>query len=970
MHRSRPHWVLVPLAYLALTVLMTWPFALRLGDTLGGGLDPLLQSWVLAWDVHALTTNPLGVWNAPIFAPYGDTLAYSDHHLLLAPLVAPLLALTNNPALAHNLLVLLSYPLSGYAVYRLARTWWGSAWAAGVAGAAFAFCAFRMAQFVHLQMLQTAWLPFALLFFQRTITKGTWRDALFCGLFVAIQCVTALYMSYFAALALGLAGGLWAVEAIWLRIRAQRPLPWPILLKLAVGVLLAGTIVVPLTLPYLRVYASIGVVRSVRELDNWSAPLQAYIAVDPGNWLLGSKPRFTASGGEFALFPGLVVSLLALLGGWAGLRDGGAARRTTLFLLLLAACAGILSLGTGVRLVRGGAVLPIPLPYALLYARLPGFGALRVPARWGLLVDLAGCLLAARGMIFVSVQGMGVAGAFGPRKTFFPPFWAAKPPKRGGIGGAKPANIAPPQRLLVFFAPRRPVKERKAANPLTALRTFAERGVLLPIGVLLLILGESFTTFALTAAPNLATAPPIYAWLGEPAQADIQAVLELPTAKTQRGAEIEKSMRRQYLGMLHWRPLVTGYSGLIPFGTTDLLGHAQRLPDPNAITFLQLAGVDTLVVHRNEYAPDTLQKLTTGLNSSTQTHLRAEVGDALVYTLLPLAERDLPSGTTVYLSSDERVPGMPALALLKRWTAQGVRVYGDARIRYYGPLNPSAAGQVFDYALLAEGEDPQPLGFRTERMRWQHAGMALYARDPALRLNLALGTVPAGGYHPQFPDHLDITVGEAQGTVGTQTVAWQEPLQSPTVELEVASLIAQDLQANGARFPLMPGVTTIALPITRGQTLRVQGQRAVTALVRLRIREGAVLVMSSNRKAIAVESSFAGTALRIALQVGGTGSVLIEARGAAAYDDRPILLFAGTQPIPNKQNGDLTIAIDLLNPREAWITKRTEPQDGRYIVYLKDAADPSATGIPIAKFTIRGGAVAEAVPVPVPLRGL
>jgi hypothetical protein len=211
------------LAYLAFAVVMTWPLALHLGDSLGGGLDPLLQSWVLAWDAHALLTHPLAIWQAPIFFPYPDTLAYTDHHLPQMLLAAPIIWATNNPALAHNLLVLLSYALSGWAVALLAQDFLNpldqpssvvSRLSPFVAGAAFAFCSFRMAQFVHLQMLQTAWLPLALLFLRRTLRGGGWRAGLLCGLLFAIQCTTALYFSYFAAMTLGLYGAL-ATNTLW-----------------------------------------------------------------------------------------------------------------------------------------------------------------------------------------------------------------------------------------------------------------------------------------------------------------------------------------------------------------------------------------------------------------------------------------------------------------------------------------------------------------------------------------------------------------------------------------------------------------------------------------------------------------------------------------------------------------------------------------------------------------------------------
>ena len=46
-------------------------------------------------------------------------------------------------------------------------------------------------------------------------------------------------------------------------------------------------------------------------------------------------------------------------------------------------------------------MLPIPMPYATLYERIPGFGALRVPARWAMLTHLALALLASFALVHV-----------------------------------------------------------------------------------------------------------------------------------------------------------------------------------------------------------------------------------------------------------------------------------------------------------------------------------------------------------------------------------------------------------------------------------------------------------------------------------------------------------------------------------------------------------------------------------------
>lgn len=913
-----------PLAYLALAVVLTWPLTVRLTTSIGGGLDPLLQTWVLAWNGHALLTDPLQVWQAPIFFPYPDTLAYSDHHLLLALATLPILAL-GEPILAYNLLLLASFALSGWAVMLLAlalgdaeRPTAGELLAAFGAGAIFAFGTYRMTHLVHLQLLQTAWLPFALLFLHRYLRApdhggARRRDALLFGAFAGIQCVTALYYAYFTALALGLCVALWIAALGWHSLRTRAPLPWRQLGGLALGGGVALAITVPLTLPYLSVYQYLGIVRSPRELDNWSAPLQAYLATPPNNWLYGATDGlFAASGGEFALFPGFVTLGLALAGAWLGAQHGGthpvasSRRRDVLFLVLLGLGGFVLSLGSAVRLERGDEPLPILLPYSVLYERLPGFGALRVPARWAMLAHLALALLA------------GIAA------------------------------------LKLWHAKRRTSRMwGRAGLALTLIAAVLEH-LALPV--------------ALAAPPP---APPVYAWLGAPEQRDIRAVLELPVGATPRGAELDRMTLRQFYQMRHWRPLAAGYSGLIPFGVTDMLRRVQRLPDDETVRYLALLGVDTLVVHRNEYDPAKLAELLAWADATPLLSRRAEVDAALVYSITELAMQpatDL-AGASVFISADERVPGMPALALARRWADAGALLYGAARIRYYPALATPPPGQVFAYGLLAAGEDPAAAGFDAAGLRWAAHDLAFYAGDPQLRLALDLGRPVPGRFHPAYPVEIDITVEARQARIGDRVLGWEDQLSAATIELDIASLEPQTITIGGATYAVAPGLTTIAAPAMLNETFRIAGRPDVTALRRLWIRAEprAPAPPAADALAVSAECRFDGSRLLVTARAGGAGALLIDVRGAAAADDKPIHLLAGLQPIAPSGSSDLEFSVDLLQPAEPWVTHAAQAGDGRYQVYLKSAANPDAPGIPIAKFSVRNGALVDPEPVPLPL---
>jgi hypothetical protein len=927
-----------PLAYLALSVVMTWPLALHLGDGLPGLGDALLQAWTIAWNVHALGVAPAWAWDAPIFHPYPDTLAYTDNHLLLSALTAPLTWATGEPLLAHNLLVLLSFTLSGWAVYLLARETLSGVgpWPPLVAGAAFAFCAYRFAHLTQLNLLQTAWMVFALLFLRRLLRPraaggGRLADALLCGLFAGLQAVTALYYAFFTVALLGGYALLWAALALGERLRAGSALPWRQASLVALAAVVGAAVALPFTLPYSRVFASLAIVRSTRELDGWSAPLRAYASVTQGNLLYARLGERVVDAGEMVLFPGLLVALLALAGlavsgrllagrlFVAGGRLGrgpapappappGQVVLDALYWPIVAAAAFLLSLGTGLRLVRFGEPLPLPMPYLLLYGNVPGFSALRVPARWGLLVTLALALLAA----------VALAALF--------------------------ARLRPRWRLAVGAAALAVVLAEQAAPPI-----------------------------GLPSGPTLSAAPPVYAWLAEPAQADLGPVLELPVAATPRGEELERITLRQWRQRAHWQPLVASYSGLIPFGTSDLLRRAEDLPAEEHLSFLRLTGVGALVVHADEFDPEARAALLDGLDASPQVERVAEVGEAVVFRLPPdprlaAIEEAAGPGGSVFISADERAPGVAALAIVRRLAAAGHELYGPARPRYYGALREPRPGQVFDAGLLGDAEDPRAYGFDQRGLVWSGEGLALYRRDPALLASLSLAEVVPGQFHPRYPDALNLTPSATGLRLGERELGWAGTVSAVAVELDVASIRGGDLEVDGRPLDLPPGMSTVRLPLELGVTTQLAGHAGDVALLRLRaVRPDAVGVALTPEPGLAASAEVAleEGALVVRARGAGADALLLDITGAAAYDDRPVRLLSGAQPLP--EGGEAVFAVDPLRPAAPWVSASAEPVDGRYIVYLKDAAAPASPGAPVAKFNLRDGQLVDFEAVPLPL---
>ncbi|MGE3275814.1 MAG: DUF3108 domain-containing protein [Vicinamibacterales bacterium] len=395
---GRRHALLWPvLGYLAVAIVLTWPLAARLTSVLGapeGVGDPYLNLWSLGWGLHAWTTDPGGVlaggvFDANIFHPAAGTLTYSDHLLLQSFVLAPVYALSGNPVLCYNLLLILSIAASGLAAHALVRGVTGSeagAWAAGLAWAAWPY---RTAHFLHLQLQALYFLPLALLFLHRVVASRRRRDAAGTGILAALQALASVYYGVMTmvtlavgAVALALTTGQWRSSRLWRRL----------VLAAAVG----GLLVAPVAIVYLRAGAEGGFGRTLYEASNHAATLQSYTQVPPSNLAYGATgllaPRAPAPGErdrrsvEHQMFPGFVVVLLAVVGLWRGWRSDH--RPAVVTAAALAVTGGVLSLGPdGVRWL-----------YAALYDHVFGFQAVRAPARFSVVAMLGGVVLAGYGL--------------------------------------------------------------------------------------------------------------------------------------------------------------------------------------------------------------------------------------------------------------------------------------------------------------------------------------------------------------------------------------------------------------------------------------------------------------------------------------------------------------------------------------------------------------------------------------------
>ena len=347
--------------FTVLTAVMTYPQVFRMMDGVHDPGDPLLNTWVLSWIAHQLPHAPARLFDANMFYPERNTLAYSELLLIPGIVVAPLFWLNVPPILIYNLVFLSGFALSGVGVALLVRRLTGHNGAAILGGIVFAFAPYRIDHYAHLQLQQTQFIPLALWAFHRLLDSGRVRDGVLLGAFVVGQLVTCLYYGLFLIPYM-------AVVCGTMLIARRRVVPQ----RLA-AIATAAVIVAVTTLPVARAYLTARKVvgeRGVGEVAAGSATWRNYLAPSEDNALYGVvfAPFMDP---ERRLFPGFVAVALAIVALWPPIS------------------APRLAYGVGLLLAFDLSLGLNGLLYRVLYEYVLPFRALRIPARMGIMVSFS-----------------------------------------------------------------------------------------------------------------------------------------------------------------------------------------------------------------------------------------------------------------------------------------------------------------------------------------------------------------------------------------------------------------------------------------------------------------------------------------------------------------------------------------------------------------------------------------------------
>lgn len=368
----------------------------------GDARDPLLQSWVLAWPAHALTSADR-LWDANVFAPTSNSLAFTD------PLLGylPFGLLGEGPAATvarYNVVLLFATGLAFAGTWLLVRQLGLGRAAALLAATAFAFSPWRVSQLNHLQILSSGGIPLVLAMLARGHGVGLrTAERPPRPLWAVAGWVTAAWqvsLGFGLGLQLGyLLASVTVGAALVTLARVRRGRAWParsLLAADAIGMLVFLGISAALAQPFLAaVEQHPQARRALSEVSFYSPTPSAFVTAPADSLLWG---RYTATdredvGGinEKALFPGLVVTVVAA----AGLLAGPWSRRRVAVLAVSVVLIALCAMGTSGP--AGGR-----WTYLLLYEHAPGWQGVRTPSRLVTTAWLGLALLSAHGVVVLS----------------------------------------------------------------------------------------------------------------------------------------------------------------------------------------------------------------------------------------------------------------------------------------------------------------------------------------------------------------------------------------------------------------------------------------------------------------------------------------------------------------------------------------------------------------------------------------
>lgn len=497
-------------------------------------------AWIMNWNIHAITSLIWPFFDANIFYPYHNTLAYSDLLLSSSILAMPFFMLFHEPELPSNITFLSSLILLGFFSYLLVFYITKNFLASILSGLLIIFSPVVLDKRYHLQILAIEWVPLTILFFIRFIYSKKYKFLIFSLLCFIIQTYNSFMPGYFLIISY--------IGIIISFFVFQRKTIMAVLTKKTLFLfILSFFLILPITIPYFQVSHQFHFVRDIRET--------IHLALQPEDLLVTndlSRLKPILSFFDNSMYPktaeikpgflGLVFTLLTLFSIGYGIKvfkyNNHKSKNALVLTFLGTGLFGlILSLGPALHLGRLTIHHPflIPLPYGLFYYLLPGFQGIRDSSRFEMLF-----------VLFMAIAiGIVIDKVLKNRSTF--------------------------AKLIIYMI------------------------------ILVGIIGE-FTHIPFEKTYTFENFPPVYSWIRKHTPKNA-VIAEVPIYNWDNNPFGDnREVLREYFSTIHFRKLISGGSGFSPPPWQEFAKYEfNNFPLTGSVEKIKKYGANYLIVHADEF---------------------------------------------------------------------------------------------------------------------------------------------------------------------------------------------------------------------------------------------------------------------------------------------------------------------------------------------------------------------------------
>jgi len=285
--------------------LLGFPAIGRIGSSVVGDPgDAMFNLAVLRWGARSAESGFSNYWSGQIFHTAHLPMAYSDTHLGLVPIFAPLNWLFGS-VVAMNLIYLGLFVVALESSWRLCLRVCGHRWASGVGALVFTYSTIRLGQANHFQLMLGALLPLiALMVWRVTDNDGSWRHAVTLGLSLAVITLSASY--------LGIAAVMMVAGLVAFRLPSIVRSPRALVIRLALAGVLAAVLVGPVAIKYLELQDDPYFTRDPSTTQGTS--IEGMTEVQGSTRLMDVLVDRTTPYSENRSFPGVVGVVFGLIG--------------------------------------------------------------------------------------------------------------------------------------------------------------------------------------------------------------------------------------------------------------------------------------------------------------------------------------------------------------------------------------------------------------------------------------------------------------------------------------------------------------------------------------------------------------------------------------------------------------------------------------------------------------------------------